>query len=288
MHVCLLKDTLSNCSKPHRSLQSSLDFAWLVLWLPLLLLPWLLLLSWLLLLLPPRLQAYCATVDGFLHLMTRNIQRALFFCVMSSLQDDWNSAIHKVIMPASAAGTATGLAAGLNTNSVAGLTADSPGLQKSRMSPCIAPGPFFVPKHEVVQASCASMTFASVIMVTGSGRQERLHNGAVASGAGAGSRSCRGCDGMGRSCRGSDDIGSGFCFGRGIGRRTCRACSDIGVGGVPPADRGRSCRGCDGMGRSCRGSDDIGSGFCFGRGIGSLFCSLFCKYIRICYMLVQL
>jgi hypothetical protein len=70
MHVCLLKDTLSNCSKPHRSLQSSLDFAWLVLWLPLLLLPWLLLLSWLLLLLPPRLQAYCATVDGFLHLLT--------------------------------------------------------------------------------------------------------------------------------------------------------------------------------------------------------------------------
>ena len=172
--------------------------------------------------------------------MTRNIQRALFLCVMSRLQDDWNSAIHKVIMPASAAGTATGLAAGLTTNSVAGLTAVSPGLQKSRMSPCIAPDPFCVPKHEGVQASCASMTVASVMMVTGSGGLERLHNGVTmdslslgggASGAGAGSRSCIGCDGIGRSCRGSDDIGSSFC----IGRRTCRACSDIGVGGVPPA-----------------------------------------------------
>ena len=185
--------------------------------------------------------------------MTRNIQRALFFCVMFRLQHDWNSAIHKAIMPGLAAGLATGLAAGLTTNSVAGLTAVSPGLKKSRMSPC-APGPSFVPKHEVVQASCAVVASAAAIAATFSVQGEpaiwvvcvTIGSLSLGGGAGVGSRSCRGCDGIGRSCRGSDGIGSSFCIGCGIGRRTCRACSDIGVGGgylvtktflvhVPPA-----------------------------------------------------
>ena len=178
--------------------------------------------------------------------MTRNIQRALFFCVMVSLQHDLNSSIHKEIMP----GLAAGLAAGLTTDSIAGLTAvlATPGLKKSRMSPSC------VPKHEVVQASGALVASASGIMVTGSAQGEptiwivcvTIGSLSLGGGAGVGSRSCRGCDGIGRSCRGSDGIGSSICIGCGIGSRTCRVCSGIGIGGgylvtktflvhVPPA-----------------------------------------------------